>query len=125
MTLKDITFEQLIGLAVLILVLTGAYNTVMTAIKNRMEAKKRHYAPVDTLTARVDGHDKMLANDKRRIDEMDEWLSNLIKESAMTLKGVRALLSHEINGNSDDKLKESYDNIDNYLINKGGTFHEH
>ena len=125
MTLKDITFEQLIGLAVVIVVLTGAYNTIMTAIKNRIEAKKRHYAPVDTLTARVDGHDKMLANDKRRLEDMDERLSILKTESAMTLKGVRALLSHEINGNSDDKLKESYDNIDNYLINKGGTFHEH
>ena len=125
MTLKDVTFEQLIGLAVIIVILAGTYNTIMAAIKNHMEAKKRQNAPVDTLTARVDSHDKMLANDKRRIEEMDERLSSLKTESAMTLKGVRALLSHEINGNSTEKLKESYDNIDNYLINKGGNFHEH
>lgn len=125
MTLKDVTFEQLIGLAVIIVILAGTYNTIMAAIKNHMEAKKRHNAPVDTLTARVDAHDKMLANDKRHIEEMDERLSSLKTESAMTLKGVRALLSHEINGNSTEKLKESYDNIDNYLINKGGNFHEH
>lgn len=125
MTLKDVTFEQLIGLAVIIVILAGTYNTIMAAIKNHMEAKKRQNAPVDTLTARVDVHDKMLANDKRRIEEMDERLSSLKTESAMTLKGVRALLSHEINGNSTEKLKESYDNIDNYLINKGGNFHEH
>lgn len=125
MTLKDVTFEQLIGLAVIIVILAGTYNTIMAAIKNHMEAKKRQNAPVDTLTARVDAHDKMLANDKRRIEEMDERLSSLKTESAMTLKGVRALLSHEINGNSTEKLKESYDNIDNYLINKGGNFHEH
>lgn len=125
MTLKDVTFEQLIGLAVIIVILAGAYNTIMAAIKNHMEAKKRQNAPVDTLTARVDSHDKMLANDKRSIEEMDERLTTLKTESAMTLKGVRALLSHEINGNSTEKLKESYDNIDNYLINKGGNFHEH
>ena len=125
MTLKDVTFEQLIGLAVIIVILAGTYNTVMAAIKNHMEAKKRQNAPVDTLTARVDGHDKMLANDKRRLEDMDERWSILKTESAMTLKGVRALLSHEINGNSDDKLKESYDNIDNYLINKGGKYHEY
>ncbi len=125
MTLKDVTFEQLIGLAVIIVILAGTYNTIMAAIKNHMEAKKRQNAPVDTLTARVDSHDKMLANDKRRLEDMDERLSILKTESAMTLKGVRALLSHEINGNSTEKLKESYDNIDNYLINKGGNFHEH
>jgi hypothetical protein len=66
----------------------------------------------------VDAHDKMLANDKRRMDEMDERLTAIRKESAMTLRGVRALLSHEINGNSDDKLKESYDQIDDYLLPK-------
>lgn len=114
------TFEQLIGAAVVILILIGVYNTAMTAIKNHLEAKKRHDAPIDTLTERVDAHDKMLSNDKRRLEDMDERLATLKAESAMMLKGVRALLSHEINGNSDDKLKESYDNIDNYLINKGG-----
>ena len=125
MTLKDVTFEQLVGLVVIIVLLASTYNTLMGAIKNHMEAKKRHYEPVDSLAARVDAHDKMLANDKRRLEETDEWLGVLKTESAMMLKGVRALLSHEINGNSAEKLKESYDNIDNYLIYKGGNFHEH
>lgn len=125
MTLKDVTFEQLVGLAVIIVLLAGTYNTLMAAIKNHTEAKKRHNEPVDSLTARVDAHDKWLANDKLRLEETDERLSVLKTESAMMLKGVRALLSHEINGNSTEKLKESYDNIDNYLINRGGNFHEH
>ena len=129
MNLSDVTFEQLIGLAVIVVIAASTYNTIMAAIKNHIEAKKRHYAPVDALTTRVDAHDKMLSNDKRRLEEMDERLSILRGESAMMLKGVRALLSHEINGNSDDKLIESYDSIDNYLINKlpdkGGITHEH
>ena len=120
MSITDVTFEQIIWMAALILLMIGIYNTVMTAVKNHMDAKRRHDAPVDTLVARVDAHDTMLANDKRNIEEMDDRLNLLKIESAMTLKGVRALLSHEINGNSDEKLKESYDNIDNYLINKGG-----
>ena len=118
MSLNDVTFEQLIGLAVIVVIAASTYNTIMAAIKNHIEAKKRHDAPVDTLTARVDAHDKMLSNDKRRLEEMDERLAILKGESAMMLKGVRALLSHEINGNSNDKLIESYDSIDNYLINK-------
>ena len=129
MNLSDVTFEQLIGLAVVVVIAASTYNTIMAAIKNHLEAKKRHNAPIDTLTTRVDAHDKMLSNDKRRLEEMDERLSILRGESAMMLKGVRALLSHEINGNSEDKLKDSYESIDNYLINKlpdkGGIIHEH
>ena len=120
MQIQTLTFEQLIGAVAVILILVGLYNTAMTAVKNYLEAKKRHEAPVDELTARVNAHDKMLSNDKRRIEETDERLATLKAESAMMLKGVRALLSHEINGNSNDKLRESYDNIDNYLISKGG-----
>lgn len=125
MTLTDITFEQIVGLLAVILVLVGFYNASMTAIKNHLEAKKRNNAPVDALAARIDSHDKMLANDKRqieamedRIKEMEERIKSIREESAMTLRGVRALLSHEINGNSIDKLKESYERIDEYLIKK-------
>lgn len=120
MSITDVTFEQIIGLAALILLLIGIYNTVMTAIKNHMEAKRRHNAPVDTLTAQVESHNRMLDNDKRRLDETDKRLDEMQTEMSMMLKGVRALLSHEINGNSIEKLQESYNSIDDYLINKSG-----
>ena len=119
MKLEDLTFGQLIGAGVVLLLLIGIYNTVMTAIKNHLEAKKRNSAPVDVLKERVDSHDKMLANDKRHMEEIDERLDGLKKESSMMLRGVRALLSHEINGNSDEKLEVSYKAIDDYLISKG------
>ena len=127
MNLSDVSFEQLIGLAAVILLLIGIYNTVMTAIKNHIEAKRRHNAPVDALTAQVESHSKMLDKDKRRLDEDDKRFEDNDKrfeemqtEMSMMLRGVRALLSHEINGNSIEKLQESYNNIDDYLINKGG-----
>ena len=120
MTLKDITFEQIVGLLVIAVIVAGAYNTIMAAVKTYFDNKKKRNEPIDALAARVDAHDRMLANDKRHLEEIDERLYVLKTESAMVLKGVRALLSHEINGNSEDKLKKSYDDIDNYLIGKGG-----
>lgn len=118
MNLTDITFGHILGLLAMLVLFVEVYNKFATARNNRRAEKKLQEAPFDSLTARVDAHDKMLANDKRRMDEMDERLSAIRKESAMTLRGVRALLSHEINGNSDDKLKESYDQIDDYLLPK-------
>ena len=119
MKLEELTFGQLIGAGVVFLLLIGIYNTVMTAIKNHLEAKKRNAAPVDDLRNRVDSHDKMLQRDKERLDDIDDRLDGLKKESSMTLRGVRALLSHEINGNSDAKLKEANDAIDTDLETKG------
>lgn len=118
MNLGNLTFGELVGAGVVIMLLVGIYNTIMTAVKNVLEAKKRHDAPVDELRVKVEGHDRMLSNDKRRIEDMEERVKYIREESAMTLRGVRALLSHELNGNSNDKMKECYDSIDDYLMNK-------
>ena len=112
--------------------LLGFYNASMTAFKNHMEAKKQKNAPVDALTNKVQDHSRMLDNDKRRFedferrfddidrrfDAFEERLSVVKRESTMTLRGVRSLMSHEINGNSIDKLTENAAQIDEYLIEK-------
>ncbi len=118
MNLTELTFGEILGLLAVLVLFIEIYNKFATARTNRRAEKKLREAPVEMLTARVDAHDKMLANDKRRMDEMDERLTAIRKESSMTLRGVRALLSHEINGNSDDKLQASYDQIDEYLLPK-------
>lgn len=114
----DLTFEQLMQLCAIILVLVGAYNAIMTAIKNRREEKKLRDSPVTKLTERVDRHDELLKKDKDRLDAMEDRITDLRRQSTIMLRGVRALLSHEVNGNSTDKLKSSMTEIDDYLINR-------
>lgn len=122
MKLTDLTFPQFIGLVAalfaLFVALISAYNAVMTALKNHREAKKEHDTPfvqlqhtVEEHGDRLSEHEQMLKRDKARIDDMST-------QSTMTLRGVRALLSHEINGNSNDKLEASMTEIDNYLISR-------
>ena len=69
--------------------------------------------------------EKKLSNDNGRIDENTRELTEHRKrmDSMETgqraiCRGVLALLSHEINGNSVDKLKEAQSGISNYLIDK-------
>ena len=109
--MENITFAQLVGLAVVVLVLAGAYNTIMSAVKNYREEKKRKDAPVNTLEETVKKHDEQLKDDHERLDDLED--SNRI-----IMRALMALLSHEINGNSDDKLKASYDEIQQFLIQK-------
>ena len=114
--MEHITFEQLMELCAIILVLVGAYNAIMTAVKNRREEQKLKTSPLTKLTERVDRHDELLQKDKDRLDEHDKKLTEMGQESKIMLRGVRALLSHEINWNSTDKLKDSMTEIDDYLI---------
>lgn len=114
----DIQFSQIMQLCAIVLVLVGAYNTIMSAIKTRREEKKLRDSPVTKLTERVDRHDELLARDKDRLDAMEDRITDMGRQSTIMLRGVRALLSHEVNGNSTDKLKSSMTEIDDYLINR-------
>ena len=109
--MESITFGQLVGLAALVLVLVGAYNTIMTAVKNWRDEKKRKDQPVNTLEEQVKQHEERLKRDHERLNDLED--SNRI-----ILRALMAMLSHEINGNSDDKLKDSFDEIQKYLIQK-------
>lgn len=114
----DIQFSQIMQLCALVLVLVGAYNTIMSAIKNRREEKRLRDSPVTQLTERVDRHDELLKKDKDRLDAMEDRITDMGQQSTIMLRGVRALLWHEVNGNSTDKLKSSMTEIDDYLINR-------
>ena len=109
--MSDITFGQLVGLAALVLVLVGAYNTIMNAVKNYREEKSRKDKPVSSLEAKVNDHNERLGRDDRRINDLEE--SNRI-----IMRALMAMLSHEINGNSDEKLRASYDEIQQFLIDR-------
>ena len=116
--MQDIQFSQIMQLCALVLILVGAYNTLMTAMKNRREEKKLRDSPVVKLTERVDRHDELLAKDKDRLDAVETRMQDMGEQSTIMLRGVRALLSHEINGNSADKLNASMSEIDDYLIRR-------
>lgn len=69
--------------------------------------------------------DRKLANDKTMIDDHTQKLASIAKRNdsqetgqKALCRGVLALLSHEINGNSTDKLKSAQENINDYLIEK-------
>lgn len=111
MQIQTLTFEQLVGAAAVILLMIGIYNTIMTAIKNAREEKKRRSQPVNTLEDTVKNHDEKLKRNHERLNELED-------SNRVIMRALMALLSHEINGNSDDKLKASLDEIQKFLIEK-------
>lgn len=69
--------------------------------------------------------DRKLDNDKERLDAHERQInaqgnqiSAIEHGQKVQCRGILALLSHEINGNSDDKLRESQQEITNFLIDR-------
>ena len=111
MQLKDITPDSLFLAFLVVLALLGAYVTVMNAVKTYREEKQRKDAPVNTMEQQVRNHDDQLQREHERIEDLEE--SNRI-----IMRALMAMLSHEINGNSDDRLRASFDEIQAYLIDR-------
>lgn len=79
----------------------------------------------ESLEPRFQDIDRKLANDKLLIEDHTRKLSGqadqidaIEKGNKVLCRGILALLSHEINGNSTDKLAASQAEITNYLIDK-------
>lgn len=109
--LKTLSFEQLVGAGVVLLVLIFIYNAAMTAWKNYQEEKRRRKQPVTSLERIVQEHEERLKRDYNRLNELENG-------NRIMMRAMMAMLSHEINGNSDDKLRFSYDEIQQFLIDR-------
>ena len=109
--LGNITFSNIVIALIVVLLAIDVYIRVMTAIKAYREEKQRKNQPVSTLEDKVQEHEEKLQKDYKRINELEDG-------NRITLRALMALLSHDINNNSVDKLKASMDEIHDYLVNR-------
>lgn len=116
--MANVTFEQLIGLMAVALVLIGAYNTIMGAIKNHREEKKLRESPVTALKERVDRHDELFRKDKDRLDRLEANVADTGDAIRVLLRQSLAVNQHLINGNDTDRLKKSNVEIQEYLTSR-------
>ena len=91
--------------------LAGAANWLVRlvgAIKAPNAAQDRR---LSDLEARLQQVDAFLANDKRRLDAIDE-------STRVTQRALLALLAHGIDGNHHKQMEEAKDELEHHLIKK-------
>lgn len=127
------TLIGLVGIGTLIVLV----DKVMEVFRKKHERDELKKQPEDKLAENIS--EKVLKKLEPRFEEIDRKLANdnaLIKSHTRVLeehhdqikaiqagnkvlcRGVLAMLSHEINGNSKDKLEASRQEITDYLIEK-------
>ena len=95
-----ITSEQILGFCALITALWGIWKIVK-------EIKK----PGDDLVAKVNLHETLLKKDNERLKDMET-------SNKMILQCLLIIINHDITGNGIEKMKETRDELQEYLINK-------
>ena len=105
--MEDVTMAQIKDFAIVLFALAG----VVVLLGNLFRTFKEWHKPHEDMTAWRRSVDNRLQNDHERLESME-------KGNKVICRGILALLSHEINGNSVDKLKASQSEMTDYLIER-------
>ena len=95
-----ITSEQILWFCGFITAMYGVYKIIK-------EIKK----PNDDLKAMVQLHDDLLKKDNERLKEVET-------SNKMILQCLLIIINHDITGNGIEKMKQTRDELQDYLINK-------
>lgn len=114
-----LSFESLKTAAVVILILLGGLGTLGKGVDVIRGFRKPRADQEASTNKRLDEQKAMLDNDKRRLDAHEAQLGELRRMEQVQCVAMKALLSHEINGNSVDKLRLANDQLDAFLIGMG------
>lgn len=123
---KYITGDNILIFIIVFLALCYAFNLMYTAIKNTREEKKRQSEPfqrIDTtfgdIRSRMDAHEREINSRvdglERRMSAHDNDLKDIHNGQAAMLRGVQALLDHELHNGNEEEMKAASDGISKWL----------
>lgn len=105
--MENLTLEQIRDFLIVLVALLA----FVVLLGNFIKTIKGWKQPHDDLEAWRNDVNGKLDRDNRRLNDLEEG-------NRVICRGILALLSHEISGNSDDKLRSSQAEITNYLIER-------
>lgn len=105
--MENLSIGQVKDFAIVLLALAGVVVLIGNVIKTFKDWRKPH-DDWNVWRRRVD----------EKLDTDNERLKSMEAGNKVICRGILAMLSHEINGNSIDKLKASQTEMTNYLIDR-------
>lgn len=116
--LVQFTLGQLVtiilGICGGIVTVSAAITVLIKTVQKLKEPEKTQDARILALEEQVKKFNKFFDNDNKRLVELE-------RGNTVTQQAILALLSHALNGNDEDSLKNAKSNLEQYLLNKGGT----
>lgn len=103
-----------LGICAAIVSISAATTVIIKFIQHAKAPDKKQDERLDALEKEVKHFVRMFDNDNTRLNELEEG-------NRVTQQALLALLSHSINGDDKDKLTVARDDLQRYLIERGGT----
>jgi len=97
--------------------ISAAITVIIRIIQKAKEPEKNQDDRIASLELKVAKFEKYFDNDNKRLVELE-------KGNIVTQQALLALLSHALNGNDLDSLKDAKAKLEKYLLNRGGTPNE-
>lgn len=106
-------YQLIIAICIAITTVAAAVAVIIKAYQLLKKPERTQNERITTLEAEVIELKKFLDNDNKRLKTLEEG-------NRVTQQAILALLSHALNGNDIDSLREAKDKLQNYLIGKEG-----
>lgn len=107
----ELSFETIIAFC-------AAVGTVAAAINWIMKGVERLKKPNAEQNARLDAIEKKLITDNARLDRVDKRMAKIEETSVLTIEAILALLEDLTGDGNVEKMKETKDHIQKYLVEK-------
>jgi len=102
---------QILAWCAAIMTISGAASVIANLITKALSPNKAQNARLDAIEKRLETHDTLFANDLKRFQDIDE--GNKVTQTALL-----ALLSHALDGNDVQSLKDAKKDLEKYLIGR-------
>lgn len=102
-------YEDIVTFVTVLLALCGVISIIGNTINLIRNWKKE---------SKILAHENILQNHENRIKALEDSKSDQETYMKVICNSVLALVSHEINGNSIDKLKDAQEELKDFLINR-------
>ena len=111
-------YESVANFVVVLFLIFGAIITIDKVLDVIKKHRKPKMTAEQELAQRQAACDRHFKRDLDRIEALEKGQKQQQETDRVVLTALRAILSHEINGNSIDRMKEANDDIDKMLINR-------
>ena len=109
--LFSFTTGQLLALFSAVTIISGAVNVFINAFSKLSAPNKLQNARLDAVELKLEKHDELFVKDLRRFESIEEG-------NRVTQRAILALLSHGIDGNDVEGLREAKKELEKYLIER-------
>lgn len=107
----ETTIKVLLAIAASIAAIGGAIGFIEHVV-DRVSIKHNKVA------AKVEDHEKVIEKHSEYLDRDNNRLKEMEESNRLIMRGMLGIMTHEIDGNHTEQLKQTRDEIQEYLINR-------